>query len=91
MARIHRYWAGEETKLGDCITYGGHPGTVEFVVIDGAFDPVNEAGQDWPADDGIMIKVPTAFGLIFLSDVEEEEDLDFVSRGPASALQDESD
>ncbi len=90
MARIHRYWSGEEIKPRDRITYGGEPGTVEFVAIDGVFDPVIEAGQGWPTDDGIMINVPTAFGLVFLSDVEEEEDLTFVSRGPASALQDES-
>jgi hypothetical protein len=91
MARIRRYWSGEEVKAGDRITYGGVPGTVQFVVIDGAFDPVSESGQGWPTDDGVMINVPNAFGLILLSDVEEEEDLYFVSRGPASAPQDESD
>ncbi len=91
MARIHRYWSGEEVKPGDRITYAGAPGTVEFVVIDGVFDPLSETEQGWPTDDGFMINMPTAFGLIFLSEGEEEEDLDFVSRGSASALQDESD
>lgn len=90
MTRTHRYWSGEEIKPGDRITYGGMPGTVEFVVIDGAFDPASEAETGWPTDDSFMINVPNAFGLILLWDGEEEEDLNFVSRGPAAALQDES-
>lgn len=82
MARIHRYRSGEEIKPGDRITYGGIPGMVACVVTDGVFEPVGEAEKGWPTDDGFMINVPGAFGLIFLSDGEEEEDLNFVSRGP---------
>ena len=53
------------------------------------FDPIREAEKGRPTDGGFMINVPNAFGFIFLWD--GEEDLDFVSRGPGSALQDESD
>jgi hypothetical protein len=61
------------------VTYGGNPGTIEFVVERLTGDP--EA--DWLFEShgaGVMVAEPTLFGRVFLSAPHDEEDLLFVTR-----------
>ncbi|HTL00714.1 MAG TPA: hypothetical protein VL243_00735 [Vicinamibacterales bacterium] len=62
------------------MTYAGAPGTVRFVKIDGVCHPPEEQ-TGWPEEDGFMLHVPTTMGLVYLPSGEDEEDLDFLSRG----------
>jgi hypothetical protein len=77
--RTFRYQSGEEIQARDRITYHGELGEVEFIVT----DKTGDAAMDWYLDQypsgGIMLKVNN-FGNVFLSDIEEDEDVEFVSR-----------
>ena len=73
------YRSGELVQAGDQITYNGERGTVEFVASKGV------AGYEWyverfPPHVGIMLAVPP-FGSLFIDDVLNDEDLEFVGRG----------
>jgi len=72
-----RYRTGEEIQAGDRILYASEPGKIDFVTI--SEDPQHA----WYVEQyggGCMVPVPP-FGNLFVSHPEEEEDLDFVSRG----------
>lgn len=76
-AMLLQYTSGEHVQSGDRILYHGEAGQVEFVAKLG--DP--ETG--WYVEQfggGCMILVPS-FGCVFLSKTDEDEDLEFVSRG----------
>lgn len=72
------YHSGDEIRKGDRILLHGEPGEIEFVA-DPAIDPedsfVTEHGG------GVMILEPKVFGRLFVSDTQNYEDLDLVSRG----------
>jgi hypothetical protein len=78
-----RYQSGEEIKTRDRITYHGDSGEVEFVVV----EKTGDAATDWYLDQypggGIMLNVNN-LGNVFLSEIEKDEDLKFISRGRES-------
>jgi hypothetical protein len=70
------YQSGEEVLAGDRILYAGEAGTIEFVT-----DPENP-DYAWYIEDcggGCMLQVPP-FGRLFLSEPQDEEDLELVGR-----------
>ncbi len=73
------YSSGEEIRAGDRIAYHGEAGQVAFVVN----GKTGDAASDWYVDHypggGLMITA-NAFGRIFLSADDIDEDLEFVSR-----------
>ena len=75
------YRSGEDIRPGDMITYAGSTGNVEFVVS----AATGNAAVDWYIKEnprgGVMI-FTEQWGNFFLSDPEQEEDLDLVSRKP---------
>jgi hypothetical protein len=81
--RNFRYQSGEEIKARDQITYHGESGEVEFVVV----EKTGEAAMDWYLNQypggGIMLNVNN-LGNVFLSEIEKDEDLKFISRGRES-------
>jgi hypothetical protein len=76
---MFKYQSGEEITARDRITYHGESGEVEFIVT----EKTGDAAMDWYLDQypggGIMLKA-NKFGNVFLSDIEEDEALQFVSR-----------
>ena len=75
-----KYQSGEEIRKGDRVLFHGEPGEVEFVVDGFAGDPE----MDWHMENhgrGVMILEPKCFGRAYISDTEDAEDLEFVSRG----------
>jgi hypothetical protein len=73
------YRTGEEIHRGDRVTYCGNAGVIELVV-EGL---IGEPEQDWLFETlgaGIRIAEPKMFGLVYLRDPHEDEDLDFVGR-----------
>lgn len=74
-----RYQSGEEIRKGDHILFHEEPGEVEFVTASLGGDPEH----DWYIQEfggGVAIK-SASFGRVFISDVDDTEDLVFVSRG----------
>jgi hypothetical protein len=73
------YRTGEEIKAGDCVTYHGEPGEVEFVVS----SSTGERAMDWYFQQfpggGFMVNAKS-FGRVFLPGSDVDEDLEFVSR-----------
>jgi hypothetical protein len=73
------YQTGEDVRAGDRIRYHGEPGHVEFVATE------KDGEHDWYVDEfpggGAMIQAET-FGSVFIhaAEVQEDEDLEFVSR-----------
>lgn len=75
-----RYQSGEEIRKGDKVLFHGEPGEIEFVVDKLVGDPA----MDWHMKEqgpGVMILEPKAFGRAYIRDIENAEDLVFVSRG----------
>ena len=73
------YQSGENIQIGDRVTYGGNPGTIELVVEGLTGDPEH----DWLFEThgaGIMVAEPKVFGRVYLPAPHEEEDLLFVAR-----------
>jgi hypothetical protein len=75
---VSRYISGEAIKKGDRIRYGSGSGVVEFVADPDVSDPetayfVDEYGG------GCML-LTEAYGRVFLTQPEHDEDLAFVSR-----------
>jgi hypothetical protein len=71
-----RYRSGEEIQAGDRILYCAEPGTIDFVTT------TEDPQHAWYVEQyggGCMILV-APFGKLFLSDPQDQEDLDFVSR-----------
>jgi hypothetical protein len=72
------YRSGEEIRKGDRILLHGEPSEIEFIV-----DPANDP-ENWHVTEhggGVMIFEPKSFGRLFVSDPQNDEDLEFVSRG----------
>lgn len=74
-----RYKTGQEVQSGDHITYHGESGVVDFVVKNKTDDPALDWYLQRFPGGGLMIKTVTA-GSIFITDLDDEEDLAFVSR-----------
>ncbi len=77
---ILKYQSGEEIKKGDHVLFHREPGEIELVVTE-SVDPES----DWHMREhggGIMILEPKHFGRAFIpaDQIEETEDLEFVSR-----------
>jgi hypothetical protein len=75
-----RYQSGEEIRRGDRVRFHGEPGRIELVVTE-SVSPETE----WHMREhggGIQISEPKRFGLTFIpaAQIEEYEDLEFVSR-----------
>ena len=74
-----RYQSGAEVKKGDRVLYHGEPGEIEFVA-----DPlIDDPETEWYVKEfggGVMVIAPKVFGRVFISRIEQDEDLDFVSR-----------
>jgi hypothetical protein len=71
------YSSGEEIQPGDNVLYHGECGKVEFVAVPG--DPDTK----WYVEQhgcGCMILTPD-FGRVFVTNGNEDEDLQFLSRG----------
>jgi hypothetical protein len=72
------YQSGDEIRKGDRILLHGESGEIEFVA-DAATDP-----EGWYVAEhggGVMILEPKVFGRLFVSDTQNYEDLELVSRG----------
>jgi hypothetical protein len=73
------YQSGEQVCAGDCISYHGQPGKVEFVITGKSGDPA----LDWYLDEypggGFMITA-AGFGNVFLTAKDIDEDLQLTSR-----------
>ena len=75
-----KYQTGDEIKKGDRVFFHGEPGEIEFVADSLMKDPaINWYVQEYGG--GVMILEPKFFGRAFLTDTENAEDLEFVSRG----------
>lgn len=74
----YRYQSGEDIQKGDHILFHEEPGEVEFVTTKLGDSP----DYDWYIQEyggGVAIIGPS-FGRVFISDVDNTEDLIFVSR-----------
>jgi hypothetical protein len=72
------YQSGEEIRKGDRVLLHGEAGEIECVA-----DPAT-APEDWLVTEhggGVMILEPKVFGRLFVSDTQNYEDLELVSRG----------
>lgn len=79
-----RYQSGEELRKGDRIRYAGQPGSVQFVITEATGDPALDWYlQEYPGG-GVMIDTE-AYGPVFFNSIENEEDLEFVSRADDDA------
>ena len=74
------YASGEEIQPGDPVRYHGESGQVEFVAR------LGDADTGWYVEqfgEGCMILSP-GFGHVFVSEPDEDKDLQFISRDPAA-------
>jgi hypothetical protein len=73
------YSTGEEVRDGDRVRYHGEPGVVKFVIT----ERTGNEDMDWYLDEfpegGFAIDAKS-FGLVFLTESQRTEDLEFVSR-----------
>jgi hypothetical protein len=81
---VLRYRSGEEIRKGDRILFHGNPAKIELV----AHDP-NDPETAWHVSEyggGVLISDPLVSGrtLISRDQLDEYEDLEFVSRGANS-------
>ncbi len=72
-----RYRSGEEVHAGDRVLYNSVPSQIEFVAK--ADDP-DTAWYIELFGNGCMILAP-GFGRVFVSDPQEDEDLEFAGQG----------
>lgn len=77
--RVFRYRSGEDIMAKDQIAYHGEHGEVQFVVN----EKTGDAARDWYVeqnpDGGVMLRV-AGFGDVFLTQIDVDEDLEFISR-----------
>ncbi len=74
-----QYMTAEEVRPGDRVLYHGEPGSVETVVTG---KDENDEANDWlfqQCGPGCML-LCASFGRVFVNEVEDDEDLDFVAR-----------
>ncbi len=75
------YTSGEEIRKGDRVIYAGQPSEIEFVA-----DPrIKDSETEWYVREysgGVMIVElePKGFGRVFLTETQDDKDLEFVSR-----------
>jgi hypothetical protein len=76
-----KYQSGEEIRQGDNILYVGQPGKIQFVVE----KLTGDSEKDWLVNEygpGAMVLEPKHYKEgTFITDTENAEDLEFVSRG----------
>lgn len=74
-----KYQSGEEIRKGDRVLFHRARGVVELVA-----DPlISDPETNWYVQEygrGVMVLQPGELGRCFISDTENAEDLDFVSR-----------
>ena len=73
-----KYQSGEEIKKGDKVLFHGEPGEIELIA-----ESPGTPETDWHIKEfggGVRVREPKFFGLAFLTNPEEAEDLVFVSR-----------
>ena len=73
-----KYQSGIDVRKGDRVTYHGEPGEIELVK-----GLAGDPGTDWLVDEfgpGVMVLEPKVFGRVYVSPVEDDEHLVFVSR-----------
>jgi uncharacterized protein DUF4279 len=76
-----QYRTGELILAGDVVEYHGDRGHVEYVVN----GPTGHSEMDWnfrTNGTGVMVIEPKHFGRVYITDIENDEDLVFVSRTP---------
>ena len=76
------YPTGEAILKGDRIRYGGSPGVVDFVADPFAFDPETQYYVD--EHGGGCMLMTAAFGAVFLSEPDVDEDSELVARAGAA-------
>jgi hypothetical protein len=73
------YESGEPIRKGDRVRFRGEPGEIELV----ADACIADEETDWYVQaygDGAMVREPKYFGLAFLTETENVDDLVFVAR-----------
>jgi hypothetical protein len=75
-----KYQSGEEVRKGDRVLFMDQPGEIELAV-----NRMDDPETDWHMENngpGILVRElePKAYGRVYLSYPEEDEDLIFVSR-----------
>ncbi len=76
-----QYRTGELILPGDVVEYHCDRGHVEYVVN----GPTGDSEMDWTFrtnGTGVMVVEPKHFGRVYITDIENDEDLVFVSRAP---------
>ena len=79
-SRPMNYQSGEKIRKGDWVLYHGEPGEIELVVDRFVGDPA----MDWYMKElgrGVMVVSLRSFGRVYICDTENDEDLEFLSRG----------
>jgi hypothetical protein len=79
-----RYRSGEEIRKGDRVCLNGNPAEIELVSSDPANSDPQVAWYMKEFGGGVLILEPIVFGRLFIpsDQLEESEDLEFISRGP---------
>ena len=77
-----RYGSGEEIQAGDRVLYASEPSEIEFVATAENPDTVWYVEQ---FGGGCMILAPS-FGSLFVSEPQDDEDLEFVSRTESAPI-----
>jgi hypothetical protein len=82
-ALILKYRSGEEIRKGDRVLFHGNPAEIDTVACD-ANDPNPDVA--WYAKElggGVLVRDPMVSGWTFIptDQIEDYEDLEFVSRG----------
>ena len=87
-----KYPSGEEIKKGDRVTYHGEKGEIELVANPELEDL--SGSERWYVQEhggGVLIREPKVFGLVFVRQPNEDEDLVFVSRAAANEASEPTD
>jgi hypothetical protein len=75
---VLRYTSGQPIEKGDRVRYAGGNAVVEFVADPDVSDPESEYFVDEHGS-GCML-LTEAYGRVFMTQPEHDEDLEFVSR-----------
>ena len=78
-----QYRTGEVILPGDVVEYFGDPGHVEYVVN----GPAGNSEMDWNLQTngtGVMVIEPKHFGRVYITDIENDQHLVFISRAPGA-------
>ena len=78
-----QYRTGEVILPGGIVEYFGDPGHVEYVVN----GLTGNSEMDWnfrTNGTGVLIVEPRHFGRVYITDIENDEKLVFISRAPGA-------